>query len=176
MNDLLILVDEHDNEIGTLEKLQVHELGLLHRAFSIFIFNSNGDLLLQQRAEEKYHSGGLWTNSCCSHPNYGETLEAAIKRRLQEELGINCCVEFQFKFMYKTVFENGLIEHEYDHVYFGYTDEEPVPNPDEIMAWKYISLDNLDNEMKKNASIYTSWLQLCLPKVISLAETQNKLN
>lgn len=169
MSDLLILVDENDNVLGAMEKLMVHKLGLLHRAFSVFIFNSKGELLLQQRADEKYHSGGLWTNSCCSHPVYGESLEDAIQRRLQQELGITCAVSFQFKFLYKTVFENGMTEHEYDHVYFGFTDDLPTPDPTEIKDWKYISLTELEASIRKHAGQYTSWLQLCLPKVISMA-------
>src|SRR5947207_15440533 len=117
MNEFLILVDDHDKPWGKLEKDQVHQLGLLHRAFSVFIFNSKGELLLQQRADEKYHSAGLWSNSCCGHPRFGEELIHAVSRRLEEEVGISCDIKFAFSFIYKADFENGLSEHEYDHIF-----------------------------------------------------------
>ena len=120
MKEYLILVDEKDNELGSMEKLQVHEKGLLHRAFSVFIFNTKGELLLQQRASEKYHSPNLWTNTCCSHPRTGEKTTNAVERRLMEEMGMQCDTTFQFQFLYKAYFDNGLIEHELDHVYFGW--------------------------------------------------------
>jgi isopentenyl-diphosphate delta-isomerase len=166
MNDLLILVDENDNEIGLMEKLLVHQTGRLHRAFSVFIFNSKGELILQQRADGKYHSGGLWTNTCCSHPVNGEEIKATIKKRLIEEMGIECETYFQFSFIYKTEFGNGLTEHEFDHVYFGKTDELPVPNILEAKDWKYISLHNLKNSIQVNPEDYSAWLKICLPKVI----------
>src|SRR6187399_1825004 len=127
MEDYLILVDEQDKQYGKLEKQLVHELGLLHRAFSVFIFNKKGELLLQQRADEKYHSAGLWTNTCCSHPRFGEEIKDSVTRRLEEEMGMNCEMEFAFSFIYKSTFENGLTEHEFDHVFFGISDELPVP-------------------------------------------------
>ena len=118
MNEFLVLVDDTDTAWGKMEKLEVHRLGLLHRAFSVFIFNTKGELLLQQRAQGKYHSSGLWSNTCCSHPRYGEETDFAAGRRLNEEMGIRCRLDYGFNFMYKVYFENGLIENEYEYVYF----------------------------------------------------------
>lgn len=165
MNDYLILVDDKDKPWGKLEKLLVHQLGLLHRAFSVFIFNSKGQLLLQQRANEKYHSGGLWTNTCCSHPRFGEEISWAIDRRLQEEMGMSCKTDFAFNFIYKTKFENGLIEHEFDHVYFGTSDDLPVHEKTEVQNWKYISLENLEEEILSHPENFTAWLKICLPQI-----------
>ncbi|MDQ2719271.1 MAG: isopentenyl-diphosphate Delta-isomerase [Bacteroidota bacterium] len=168
-NDLLILVDRQDNEIGLLNKLEVHQRGLLHRAFSIFIFNSKNELLLQQRAEKKYHSPGLWSNTCCSHPCYGETIDIAIARRLKEEVGLQCATEFKFNFIYKIEFENGLTEHELDHVYFGKSDEVPKLDLEEVKDWKYIKLENLENEIDSKPQNFSAWLKVCLPKIMELA-------
>lgn len=166
-NELLILVDEDDNEIGVKEKLSVHIEGLLHRAFSIFIFNSNDELLLQQRADEKYHSGGLWSNTCCSHPNSEESITKTVSRRLNEEMRIEADTQFIFKFIYEADFENGLKEYEMDHVFFGRSDEEPKPDPNEVQDWKYISLETLNKEITYNPHKYSEWLKICLPKVMS---------
>jgi len=166
MNEFLILVDEHDKPWGKLEKDQVHQLGLLHRAFSVFIFNTKGELLLQQRAEGKYHSAGLWTNTCCSHPRFGEDLKEAVARRLEEEMGLTCETKFIFSFIYKSKFENGLTEHEFDHVYYGVTDDKPQPNPSEVSHWKYMTLDALEKDISSNPASYTVWLLICLPKLI----------
>jgi len=166
MNDLLILVDQNDNEIGLMEKLAVHQTGSLHRAFSVFVFNSKGELLLQQRADGKYHSGGLWTNTCCSHPVNGEEIGSTIKKRLKDEMGIECETNFQFSFIYKAEFDNGLIEHELDHVYFGKSDEIPMLNLLEAKDWKYISLESLEKVIHQNPNDYTAWLRICLPQVI----------
>ncbi|HRH82726.1 MAG TPA: isopentenyl-diphosphate Delta-isomerase, partial [Bacteroidia bacterium] len=122
--EFVILVDEQDREIGEAEKMQTHKLGLLHRAFSVLIYNTKGEMLLQQRAETKYHSGGLWSNACCGHPRPGEKIEDAARRRLKEELGFNCSLKFSFKFIYKASFENSLKEHELDHVFTGIYDSE----------------------------------------------------
>lgn len=165
MDELLILVDSNDNEIGLLDKFSVHRRGVLHRAFSVFIFNSNGNLLLQQRALNKYHSPGLWSNSCCSHPHHNEITLAACDRRLEEEMGISCSMKFAFSFVYKAEFENGLTEHEFDHVYFGISDDSPVPNPEEVKSWKYISIHDLENDILNSPEKYTEWLKICLPKV-----------
>lgn len=166
MEDLLILVDENDKEIGVLEKTPVHEKGLLHRAFSIFIFNSANELLLQQRASGKYHSSGLWTNTCCSHPRQGEEVNDAVYRRLQEEMGMKCDLEFQFSFIYKHKFSNGLTEHELDHVYFGRTDQEPVPNREEVQGYKYVQIEELQRELASSPERYSPWLQVCFPQVL----------
>ena len=165
MEDYLILVDENDKPWGKLEKSLVHQLGLLHRAFSIFLFNTKGELLLQQRADDKYHSAGLWTNTCCSHPRHNEEIGDAVDRRLNEEMGLVCKTEFVFSFIYKVQFENGLTEHEFDHVYFGVTDKLPSPQKSEVKNWKYISLENLNSEINKYPFEYTEWLKLCLPRV-----------
>lgn len=166
MEDLLILVDENDNEVGVSDKLSVHQQGLLHRAFSLFVFNSDGELLLQKRATKKYHSGGLWSNTCCSHPRKGETLSHAISRRLQEEMGMNCKAEFKFCFIYKTKFENGLTEYEYDHVYFANSNDIPTPNETEVQNWKYISLEKLQYEIKSQPENFSEWLKVCLPEIM----------
>ena len=165
MNEYLILVDENDNRYGKEEKRLVHELGLLHRAFSVFLFNTKGELLLQQRADSKYHSGGLWTNTCCSHPQYGEEISEAIVRRLNEEMGMSCKTDFAFSFIYKTKFENGLTEHEFDHVYFGVTDDLPFPEESEVKNYKYITLENLENDILIHPEKYTEWMKICLPRV-----------
>jgi isopentenyl-diphosphate delta-isomerase len=164
-SDALILVDENDMETGTMEKLLVHQLGLLHRAFSVFIFNSKGELLLQQRADGKYHSAGLWTNTCCSHPRAGESIAQAIPRRLMEEMGIQCTTHFAFSFVYKTSFANGLTEHEFDHVYIGNADLVPNPNLLEVQSWKYCSLENLEAAIDLHPKMYTEWMKICLPHV-----------
>ncbi len=172
MNEQLILVDLSDNEIGALDKMEVHLQGLLHRAFSLFIFNDNGELLLQKRANHKYHSAGLWTNTCCSHPNFGEATADAVNRRLQEEMGMQCANHFAFSFVYKTQFENGLTEHELDHVYIGYCNTPPVINITEVEDYKYISMENLLEDVEANPEHYTSWFKICLPNVLNyLSET-----
>lgn len=158
-------MNEEDEEIGVIDKMQAHEQGLLHRAFSIFIFNSKGEMLLQQRADGKYHSAGLWTNACCSHPAPGESLEAAAHRRLLEELGFDCKLRKVFSFRYKTQFENGLIEHEFDHVFVGTYDEELRPDPDEVKASEYLSLDAIAEKIKREPQMFTFWFRLALPQL-----------
>ncbi len=166
MKDNLILVDENDTPWGKMEKQLVHERGLLHRAFSVFIFNSKGELLLQQRAEGKYHSGGLWTNTCCSHPRFGEEISEAIPRRLMEEMGMSCPANFAFSFIYKASFDNGLTEHEFDHVYFGKSDDLPKPEKSEVQNWRYSSLHSLQSDVSSQPEIYTEWMKICLPRVV----------
>ena len=165
MDELLILVDENDRETGVMDKMSVHEMGLLHRAFSVFIFNSDSELLLQQRAIGKYHSGGLWSNTCCSHPKISEEMDAAVAKRLKEEMGLEANLSFQFKFLYQADFANGLKEHELDYVYFGTSDDNPAPDVNEVMNWKYISLEELAKEIYLNPENYTEWLKICLPQV-----------
>ncbi len=164
--DQVILVDTNDNELGFLEKLEAHQKGLLHRAFSVFLFNSHGELLLQKRAQEKYHSDGLWTNTCCSHPRAGESVLAAADRRLKEEMGIESEMREAFSFVYRSEMENGLIEHEYDHVLFGSFDGIPDPNPGEVSGWKYLSLDRIESELGAKPEAYTSWFRICFMQVL----------
>jgi isopentenyl-diphosphate delta-isomerase len=162
--DLLILVDEKDNAIGSLPKGEVHLQGVLHRAFSVFIFNSKGELLLQQRAFNKYHSAGLWSNTCCSHPKIGETIEVAAHRRLREEMGMECELRPLFSFLYKIDVGNGLIEHEYDHVLVGITDTVPNCNILEVAGWKYLSYERLKLELDVYPNQFTEWLKICIEK------------
>lgn len=162
----VILVDSNDNKIGTMEKLEAHEKGLLHRAFSIFVFNEFGELLLQRRALHKYHSGGLWTNTCCSHQRPGESNEEAARRRLMEEMGFDTELKDKFSFVYKCDMGNGLTEHEYDHVLFGRFNGIPDPNPSEVSAWKYLSLEQIEKEMETNPLTYTEWFKICFFQVL----------
>lgn len=161
----VILVDENDKILGSLEKMEVHQKGILHRAFSVFIFNSAGDMLLQQRAREKYHSGELWTNACCSHPIPGEEVEDAASRRLQEELGFSTHLEKIFDFRYRAEFENGLTENEFDHVLVGNYDGTVNYNPDEVMNIRHMSLDRIADDLKLNPAHYTAWFRIAFPKV-----------
>jgi len=153
----VVLVDEQDHEIGTMEKLAAHEQGKLHRAFSIFIFNSKNELILQQRATTKYHCGGLWSNTCCSHPQLGEDLITSAKERLLEEIGFTCELTELFNFIYQASFSNGLTEYEFDHVLIGHYDGEIKPNPEEVNNYKLISLENLKTDLKNNPDKYTPW-------------------
>lgn len=162
MSNEVILVDENDCQTGVMDKLQAHVEKRLHRAFSIFIFNPKGELLLQQRALEKYHSGGLWSNSCCSHPYPGESTIDAAHRRLQEEMGFDCALQEQPSMTYRAELENGLTEHEYDHIFFGYYDESPVVNVDEVLDWKWIAAGSLIQQINSQPKIYTSWLKLVI--------------
>lgn len=165
-DEYLILVDENDKAWGKLEKQLVHELGLLHRAFSIFIFNSSGQLLLQQRAAAKYHSGGLWTNTCCSHPRFGEELNNAVERRLMEEMGMECEMQPAFSFIYNAALDKGLTEHEYDHVFVGISDEVPVPDHEEVMNWRYADPVLLELELMQHPERFTEWFKLCFGRVM----------
>jgi len=160
----VILVNESDEPIGEMEKMLAHEQGVLHRAFSVFIFNAKGEVLLQQRALSKYHSPGLWTNTCCSHPRPGETTEEAAHRRLKEEMGFDCILQHKFIFIYKVQFDNGLYEHELDHVYTGVYEEEPSINPDEVNMYKWMKWEQLLEDVNKNMADYTFWLRQILEK------------
>ncbi len=164
--EYVVLVDEQDNEIGLMEKMEAHEKGLLHRAFSVFLFNSKKEFLLQRRALSKYHSGGLWTNTCCSHPRNGETTLNAAKRRLQEEMGFVCEIEEQFSFIYKKELDNNLTEHELDHVFFGQYEGKIDFNQDEVMDYKYVKLDDLLLDMQNNPDDYTVWFKICFDEVL----------
>jgi isopentenyl-diphosphate delta-isomerase len=155
----VILVDENDTETGLMSKTEAHEKGLLHRAVSVFITNSDGDWLLQRRALDKYHSAGLWTNTCCSHPLPGETNEDAVKRRLIEEMGLECELNQLFTFTYREILENGLIEHELDYVFLGISNQLPVINDLEVAEYKYFSYQELKNDINKNPENYTVWFR-----------------
>jgi len=163
--EFVILVDENDNEIGVMEKLQAHQEGLLHRAFSVFIFNDKNELLLQQRALTKYHSAGLWTNTCCSHPRPNETIKDSANRRLFEEMGMSCDLTIKTNFIYKTEFENGLIEHELDYVLVGFTNQNPILNEDEVESFKWHSISDIKMDILSNPQNYTSWFKIALEKV-----------
>lgn len=165
--EFVILVDEHDQKIGLMEKMEAHQKGLLHRAFSVFIFNDKGQFLLQQRAFSKYHSGGLWTNTCCSHPRDGETILEAATRRLQEEMGFTTSLNEQFSFIYFKELDNDLIEHELDHVVFGKYNEIPKINLDEVNDYKYIDKEDLINDLKTHPNNYTEWFKICFEEVLS---------
>ena len=163
--EYVILVDEQDNEIGVMEKLQAHEEGRLHRAFSVFIFNDKNELLLQQRALSKYHSAGLWTNTCCSHPRPNETIKDAANRRLFEEMGMSCDLKIKTNFIYKTPFDNGLTEHELDYVLVGYTDRQPNINKEEVENFKWLSVLDIKKDIALNPNTYTSWFKIALDSV-----------
>ncbi len=163
--DRVILVDEHDIEIGSMEKMEAHIQGLLHRAFSVFIFNSQGEMLLQQRALRKYHSGGLWTNTCCSHPKPNETTLDAAHRRLQEEMGFDTPLVKAFSFKYKAEFTNRLTEHEFDHVFVGYHDGKIESNFDEVENYAYRSMEKIEASFAQQADFYTEWFLIAFPKV-----------
>jgi isopentenyl-diphosphate delta-isomerase len=162
----VILVDSKDNAIGEMDKLEAHLKGELHRAFSIFIFNSEGKMLIHQRAKDKYHGGGLWTNACCSHPQWGEAIEESAIERLYYEMGIQCGIERCFSFQYKTQVENGLIEHELDHVFTGYTDQHPKPHHNEVQDFRWIYPASLQNEICLKPENFTYWFRLSLAKVL----------
>ena len=166
----VVLVDEKDTQIGIMEKMAAHIVPRLHRAFSIFIFNSKGEMLLQQRALTKYHSPGLWTNTCCSHPRNGESLEQATARRLKEEMGLTCDMHEVFTFIYKAPVGLGLVEHEYDHVWFGTTDDTPVVNTEEVASFKYMSLDDIASDMEAHPECYTEWFKISFEEVIRHCE------
>ena len=156
----VILVDENDNQVGVMPKLEAHQKGLLHRAFSVFIFNSKYELLLQKRASSKYHSGGLWTNTCCSHPREGEDTLDAANRRLIEEMGIETSLRKVHDFIYKAELDNNLTEHEFDHVFYGIYNEDPIINKDEADDFKWIDMDSLNEDIKTNGDNYTIWFKI----------------
>ena len=163
----LILVDEHDVPVGTMEKMEAHQKAVLHRAFSVFIFNSKGEMLLQQRALNKYHSGGLWTNACCSHPYEGQETLAAAEKRLQEEMGFSTSLTKAFDFVYKAPFDNGLTEYEFDHVYIGTYESEIVPDTSEVADYCYMSMEEIKNSILSHPQKYTEWFKIAFPKMES---------
>jgi len=170
----VVLVDQDDAEIGVMEKMEAHEKGVLHRAFSIFLFNDKGEMLLQRRALSKYHSPGLWTNTCCSHPMFGESLEAAADRRLREEMGMSCTMKKEFHFIYKAHLDNDLIEHEFDHVFFGVTNQSPTICLEEVCDWKWMSVYDVYVDVQLNPANYTEWFKIALPEV--MAHVKSKMS
>ena len=156
----VILVDTQDRPLGLMPKMEAHEKGVLHRAFSVFIINSKEELLVQRRAITKYHSPGLWTNTCCSHQRDGEDTLEAGRRRLREEMGMDVPLEFLFSFVYKASFDNGLTEHEFDHVLLGKSEATPQVNPQEVMEWKWMPLERVAEELKNHPEDFTVWFQI----------------
>jgi isopentenyl-diphosphate Delta-isomerase len=171
MNEKVILVDENDAEIGTEEKLKVHQDGKLHRAFSIFVFNSKGELLLQKRAGSKYHSGGLWSNTCCGHPRPGEGVKEAAHRRLREEMGFDCLLKPVFSFCYNASLDKGLTENEYDHVFSGVCRESPRPDSKEVADWKWAGLKEIKKDILKNPNLYTYWFKVSIKRLNEIKDS-----
>ena len=170
----VILVNENDEQIGLMPKLEAHEKAQLHRAFSIFILNSKNEVMLQQRASEKYHSPLLWTNTCCSHQREGETNIQAGNRRLQEEMGFSTELKELFYFIYKAPFDNGLTEHELDHVMIGYFEEDPKINREEVESWKWMDIDAIKEDMQANPNIYTVWFKIIFDEFYHFLEEHKK--
>ncbi|MGV3761530.1 isopentenyl-diphosphate Delta-isomerase [Parapedobacter sp.] len=160
MEERVILVDSQDSETGAMEKLAAHREGLLHRAISVFIFDGQGRLLLHQRATHKYHSANLWTNTCCSHPRPGENASDAAHRRLREEMGMEADLSFAFTFQYRAVFDNGLTEHELDHVFVGRSNDLPSPNPAEVANYRWLSQPDIEHDIRLHPETYTEWFKL----------------
>lgn len=167
----VILVDEQDMPVGAMEKMEVHQKALLHRAFSIFIFNERGEMLLHKRADKKYHSGGLWTNACCSHPRPGEDTLAAAGKRLQEEMGIVTDIKKAFDFIYRAELDNGLTEHEFDHVFTGVYNGEIVPDKEEVSDYCYKAIDEIKDSIRTHPQKYTEWFKIAFPKMEAYLET-----
>ena len=168
----MILVDENDVELGTMEKMEAHRQGLLHRAFSVFVFNEDGDLILHRRADHKYHSGGLWTNTCCSHPRQGESALEAGHRRLGEEMGFDCPLKPLLTFIYRSELDNDLVEHELDHVLVGTFSGEPNINPEEVAEWKAMSMDAIRAEIDQTPECYTEWFKIVFERVYEFQAQQ----
>ena len=161
-DEQVILVDERDRELGAVEKLRAHRDGALHRAFSVFIFDGAGRLLMQKRARGKYHSGGLWSNTACGHPRPGEPTEAAARRRLREEMSLDCELSEAFEFVYRAELDGALVEHEYDHVFVGTHDAEPAPDPAEVEEWRWVSLGELRERLASEPQRYSYWLKVAV--------------
>ena len=165
-------MDESDNQIGVMDKLEAHKSGSLHRAFSVFVFNSGGKLLLQKRADSKYHSGGLWSNTCCGHPSNGESTVNSARRRLMEEMGLDCDLDPLFSFTYKCDVGDGLSEHEIDHVFIGYSDDEPHTDPNEASACKFESFERIIHDLNTHPETYTTWFHAALPILLEKLDKQ----
>ncbi len=170
MDNLIALVDINDKVIGFDDKLEVHRKGLLHRAFSIIVVNSKKELLLQRRALSKYHSPGLWTNTCCSHQPKGFEMEPYAHQRLAEEMGFDCGFQFVNSFHYRIDFKDGMIENEIDHIYFGVFDGNPKPNPAEVSDWKWIGVDDVKKDLLENPTIYTYWFRFIIENHFDIFE------
>ncbi|MFP4664335.1 MAG: isopentenyl-diphosphate Delta-isomerase [Bacteroidales bacterium] len=167
MQEKVVLVDQHDKQTGVMEKLEAHKKALLHRAVSVFVFNSENQLLIQKRAIEKYHSPGLWTNTACTHPRPRENVIEAADRRLQEEMGIGSSnLQKLFDFIYKEELDQGLSEHEFDHVFVGFSDEAPTPDPDEVCDYAYMDGDNLLEDVRNHPEAYTVWFKKVIERVL----------
>ena len=164
MKEKVILVNEKDEQIGLMEKIEAHEKALLHRAFSVFVYNKKGEMMLQQRALGKYHSPGLWTNTCCSHQRENESNIEAGKRRLMEEMGFTTDLEETISFIYKAPFENGLSEHEFDYILVGNFEDDPKPNPDEVADWKWMHPEEVKKDLEENPDNYTAWFKIIFDK------------
>ena len=162
----VVLVDEHDRPVGRGEKIETHLRPRLHRAFSVFVFDSSGRLLLQKRASAKYHSSGLWSNTCCSHPRPGEPTEAAARRRLKEEMGFDCEVTKVFDLVYYAELDNNFYEHEYDHVFTGRYDGSPTPDPREVEDWKWVEVQALAEDLRVNPHMYSYWLRASFDELL----------
>jgi len=165
MKEYVVLVDRDDREVGTMEKMEAHEKGVLHRAFSVFAFTSDQELILHRRADHKYHSGGLWTNTCCSHPRENETALEAGHRRLQEEMGFDCELKPAFTFIYRSELDNELTEHELDHVLIGQFDGEPAINPEEVAEWKTMPMAAIREDIARRPETYTEWFKIVFEQV-----------
>ncbi len=170
----VILVTEHNEPIGRMEKMEAHRKGVLHRAFSIFIINERNEMLLQQRAKTKYHSGGLWTNACCSHPRPGEDTETAALRRLYEELGFTASLTKIFDFQYNATFDNGLTEHEYDQVFIGTHSGNISPNPHEIQDYCYKKMDEIAHTIQTHPHKFTAWFCIAFPKIMKWMDSKER--
>ena len=165
MSEEVILVDSSNRQIGTMEKMEAHIKGELHRAFSIFVFNEEGKMLLHQRTDEKYHCGGLWTNAVCSHPKPGEKQVDALKRKMDQEMGFYSVVEKAFDFKYRAELGNGLIEHEYDEVYFAVYNGGFSPNPEEVKDYRFASIENIRSEIAENPELFTPWFKMLFERM-----------
>lgn len=170
--DHVVLVDAMDVALGSMDKMEAHLKGRLHRAFSVFLFNSQGEMLLHQRAADKYHGANLWTNACCSHPQWNEDVRGSALERLEFEMGMQCEITPAFSFLYNAHVENGLIEHELDHVFIGHTDDTPQPRASEVQNYKWIPIEDLKEIMALDPSLFTAWFKIALPKVLHQAVPQ----
>lgn len=175
MQERVILVDRHDREVGTEEKLRAHTDAKLHRAFSVFVLDHGGSLLLQQRARTKYHSGGLWSNTCCGHPRPGENTEQAARRRLEEEMGFACELERVVAFQYKLDLPGGLVEHEYDHVFVGRYEGEPFPDPTEVEDWRWAGVSTVFADQAARPQEYTGWFGLAMNALVARRAGEKRL-